>query len=137
MNNGIQAIKDAGIVVVVILLLVSVRFTPRAETGLELGNASLTPQTEAAPAPAPAPVEVNLPAAPVNAAVISTPDKFSINEWVINDSDGIVHSIDLDAAAVEHCSEVLIHIRKAVGKTRNQAIVLGAEEVVKVLPCST
>jgi hypothetical protein len=134
MNNGIQAIKDAGIVVVVILLLVSVRFTPRAETGQELGNASLTPQTQAAPAPAP--VEVNLPAAPVNAAVISTPDKFSINEWVLNDSDEISHSIDLDAAAVEHCSEVLIHIRKAVEKTRNKAIVLGTEEVIKVLPCS-
>ena len=134
MNNGMQAIKDAGIVIVVILLLVSVRFTPRVETGLELGNASLTPQTEAAPAPAP--VEVNLPAAPVNAAIISTADKFSINEWVLNDSDEISYSIDLDAAAVEHCSEVLIHIRKAVEKTRNKAIVIGADEIVKVLPCS-
>ncbi len=127
-----QAIKDAGIVVVVILLLVSVRFTPLEEAAQELGVTSLTPQTEAAPAPA----KRSMPAVPANATFVSTPDEFSITEWVLKDSDKISYSVDLDAAAVEHCSEILIHIRKAAEKTRNKAIVIGTEEVVKVLPCS-
>ena len=127
-----QALKDAGIVLVVILLAVSVRFSPLDETGQELGNASLTPQTEAAPPP----VEFSAPAAPANAAVVSTPDNFSIRQWVLNDGDEIVHSAEFEAAAVEQCTEILIHIRKAAEETRDKAIVLGAKKVIKVLPCS-
>jgi len=127
-----QAIKDAGIVLVVILLAASVRFSPLEETGQEMGIASLTPQTEAAPAP----VEHSAPIALTNAAVASTPDDFSIRQWVLNTGDEIVHSAEFEAATLEQCHEVLIHIRKAAEQTHNEAIVLGAEEVVKVLPCS-
>jgi len=129
-----QAIKDAGIVLVVILLAVSVRFSPLEETGQEMDIASLTPRTEAAPAPRP--VEHSAPIVFTNAAAVSTPDDFSIRQWVLNTSDEIVHSAEFEAATLEQCHEVLIHIRKAAEQTHNEAIVFGAEEVVKVLPCS-
>lgn len=131
MRNGMQAIKDAGIVVVVILLLVSVRFSPLDETGQELGIASLTPQVEAAPAT----FRVE-PAAPASAAVVSTSDEFLMVDWVLSDSDEISHTAEINAAAVEHCTEVLFHIRKAAEETRNEAIVFEADRIVKVLPCS-
>jgi hypothetical protein len=134
-----QAIKDAGIVVVVILLAVSVRFTPLEETGQELGVASLTPQTEAAPATPPIdPVQIDwgVSAAPANATFVATPDQISIRRLVLRDSDEIAHVAEIDTSAVEHCSEVLFQIRKAAERTRNEAIVLEAEEVVKVLACS-
>ena len=128
-----QAIKDAGIVVVIILLAISVRFTPLDENGQDTDLASLTPQTEAAPLSLPADH-----AAPAHAAAqsrLATPDEFSI-QWVVNDGDEIMLPADLKEAAIEHCSEILIHIRKAAEETHNEVIVLGAEEVVKVLPCS-
>ena len=128
-----QALKDAGIVLVVILLAVSVRFSPLDEPGQEPRVGSLTPQTEAAAPPA----ERREPATPAIAAVLSTtPEDFSIVEWVLNESDEVAYPVEIDAAAVEQCTEVLIHIRKAAEQTRNEAIMLGAEEVVKVLPCS-
>ncbi len=126
-----QAIKDAGIVVVVILLLVSVRFSPLDESGQEPGIASLTPQVEAAPAT----FRVG-PAAPANAAALSISDEFSIVEWVLSDSAEIAPTAEINAAAVEHCTEVLFHIRKAAEETRNEAIVFEADRIVKVLPCS-
>ncbi len=126
-----QAIKDAGIVVVVILLLVSVRFSPLDESGQELGIASLTPQVEAAPAT----FRVG-PVAPANAAAVSTSDEFLMVDWVLSDSDEIAHTAEINAAAVDHCTEVLFHIRKAAEETRNETIVFEADRIVKVLPCS-
>ena len=127
-----QGLKDAGIVLLVILLAVSVRFSPLEDSGQESGSGSLTPQTHAAAAP----VERDAPTTPAKAAVVSTPEDFSIVEWILNDSDEITYSAEMDAAAAGHCAEVLIHIRKAAEQTRNEAIARGAEEVVKVLPCS-
>ena len=75
-------------------------------------------------------------AVPTRAAVVAAPDEFSIRQWVVNDSDEMVRSAEFEAEAVEHCTEILFHIRKVAEETRNEAIVLEAEEVVKVLPCS-
>jgi hypothetical protein len=126
-----QALKDAGIIVVVILLAVSVRFSPLDETDATVGMASLIPQTEAAPAPAPAPVEHVLPA---KAALATTSEEFLV-KWVVN---GEEMSLDetIESAAVEHCTELMFHIRKAAEETHNETIVIGAEKVIKVLPCS-
>ena len=118
-----QSLRDAGIVLVVILLAVSVRLSPLDETDQAAGIASLTPQVEASSVVAPA-----------NAAVLSTPEQFSILEWVMNDGEEIVRKADL--GAVEHCTELLFHLRKTAEETQNEVFVLGAEEVIKVLPCS-
>jgi len=128
-----QAIRDAGIVVVVILLAVSVRFTPLDENGQDTGLGSLTPQAEAAPFPLPADHAATAHAAAQNR--LATPDEFSI-QWVVNDGDEIMFPANLKEAAIEHCSEILIHIHKAAEETHNEAIVFGTEEIVKVLPCS-
>jgi hypothetical protein len=123
-----QAIKDAGIVLVVILLLVSVRFSPSDVSDEAQGLASLTPQTEAAPAPLP--VEQALPATVANA-----PQKFQF-QWVQNEGEELSLPDGLESAAVERCTELLFHIRKAAEQTHNETIVIQAEEVAKVLPCS-
>lgn len=133
-----QALRDAGIVLVVILLAVSVRFTPLDETGQETRLASLTPQVEAAPLPLqfdPEQIGLGESATPANAAVDPTPVQFfSVPQLVLNDGEEILRDVDIDVA--EHCTELLIHLRKAAEETRNDVFVLQAEEVVKVLPCS-
>lgn len=133
-----QSLRDSGIVLVVILLAVSVRLGPLDETGQAADVASLIPQLEAAPVAVPFNVARIDPGGrqvvPANAAILSTPEQFSILEWVPNDGEGIVHKADI--GAVEHCTELLFHLRETAEQTRNEVIVLGAEEVIKVLPCS-
>lgn len=132
-----QSLRDSGIVLVVILLAVSVRLGPLDETGQAADVASLTPQVEAAPVAVPfnvARIDSGGQVVPANAAILSTPEPFSILEWVPNDGEGIVHKADI--GAVEHCTELLFHLRETAEQTRNEVIVLGAEEVIKVLPCS-
>ena len=132
-----QSLRDAGIVLVVILLLVSVRLSPLDETGQAADIASLTPRVEAAPVAVPfnvARIDPSAPVVPANAAILSTPEQFSILEWVLNEGEEIVRTADIDAA--EHCTELLFHLRKTAEETRNEVFVLGAEEVIKVLPCS-
>lgn len=132
-----QSLRDAGIVLVVILLALSIRLSPRDETGQAADIASLIPQVEAAPVAVPfnvARIDPSGPVVPANAAILSTPEPFSILEWVPNDGEGIVHKADF--GAVEHCTELLFHLRKTAEQTRNEVIVLRAEEVIKVLPCS-
>ncbi|MEE8411127.1 MAG: hypothetical protein V3S47_01390 [Acidobacteriota bacterium] len=132
-----QSLRDSGIVLVVILLAVSVRLGPLDETGQAADVASLTPQVEPAPVAVPFNVARIVPSGPVvpaNAAILSTPEPFSILEWVPNDGEGIMHKADI--GAVEHCTELLFHLRETAEQTRNEVIVLGAEEVIKVLPCS-
>ncbi len=132
-----QSLRDAGIVLVVILLAVSVRLSPLDETDQAAGIASLTPQVEAASAVVPfnlARINTSKPVAPANAAVLSTPEQFSILEWVMNDGEEIVRKADIGAA--EHCTELLFHLRKTAEETQNEVFVLGAEEVIRVLPCS-
>jgi len=134
-----QALKDAGILLVVILLAFSVRFTPLEETGREQNLASLTPQTEAAPSPAPHDVKqigVTEPAVPAKAVVVAGPEDFSIRDWVLQDGDEIVRSADIEAKAIEHCAEVLIHIRKAAEESRSEAIERETREVQRVVACS-
>lgn len=132
-----QSLRDAGIVLIVILLLVSVRFSPLDETGQAMGLVSLTPQVEAAPVAVPfnaVRIDLNEPVAPANAAIRSTEEQFSMLQWVLRDGEEIVHQADIDVT--EHCTEVLFHLRKVAEETRNEVMALGAEEVIKVLSCS-
>jgi len=125
-----QAIKDAGIVLVVILLLVSVRFSPLDETSEATGTVSLTPQTEAAR------IDLSAPTVSVNAGILSTPERqVSIVKWVMSDSKEIVHEVDIDGT--EHCAQRVFHLHRANEKSQDGVFVFEAEEVVKVLPCST
>jgi len=124
-----QGLKDAGIIVVVFLLAVSVRFSPLDETDKTPGLASLTPQSEAAPAPLP-----TGQALPSTFELAPDSEKFSM-KWVLNGEEVSVPEI-LESAAADHCTELLFHIRKAAEETHNENIVIGTEEVLKVLPCS-
>ncbi len=132
-----QSLRDAGIVLVVILLAVSVRLSPLDGTDRAAEIASLTPQVEAASVVVPfnvARIDASKPVVPANAAVRSTPEQFSILEWVLNDGEEIVRKADL--GAVEHCTELLFHLRNTAKEIQDEVFVLGAEEVIKVLPCS-
>ena len=94
---------------------------------------------EGAAAPAAVPfntawIDASKPVAPASAAILATQEQFPNVRWVLNDGEDIVRKADIDA--VEHCTEVLFHLRKVAEKARNEIIVLEAEEVVKVLSCS-
>ncbi len=110
-----QSLRDAGIVLVVILLAVSVRLSPLDETDQSADITSLTPQVEAASVAGPFNVERIDPSGPVVPA-------------------SAVRKAHIGAA--EHCTELLFHLRKTAEETQNEVFVLGAEEVIKVLPCS-
>lgn len=134
-----QALKDAGILLVVILVALSVRFTPLEETGTELDLASLTPQTDAAPAPPSfefEPAAAVPTASPTTAFVVDSTEGFSLEGWVVKDGEEIVRSADLETKALQHCTEMVIHIKRAAEQLRDKAIEHTADEVVKVLPCS-
>ncbi|NIM02166.1 MAG: hypothetical protein GTO30_11900 [Acidobacteria bacterium] len=134
-----QALKDAGILLVVILLALSVRLTPLEETGTELDLASLTPQTDAAPAPRSfefKPASAVGSAGPATAVVVGTPEESPIHERILKDGEEIVRSADLKAQVIQHCTEMVIHIKNAAEQLRNEEVERDVQEVVKVLPCS-
>ncbi len=114
-----RPLKDAGILLVVILLALSVRFTPLEESGgTELDLASLTPQTGAAPEPTKFELKPLRLDAMVSPATAVTPrEDFSIREG-------------------DRCTEMVIHIEKAAEETRNKRIERKAREVRKVAACS-
>mgnify|MGYP001811739799 CR=1 FL=1 len=112
-----QALRDAGIALVVILLLVSVRLTPLEET--EAADASLTPRTEASAKnaePAPAWVEQAAPAAAA---------RLSEKVLVLEPSD---------ADDIEYCTQVMFRLQAAEKATHEHD--QEAEEVIQVLACS-
>ena len=109
-----QSLRDAGIVLIVILLLVSVRFSPLDETGQAMGLVSLTPQVEAASVVVPlnvARIDASKLVVPANAAVRSTPEQFSILEWVLNDGEEIVRKADGQQANAFNAGDVSFHPR--------------------------
>ncbi len=126
-----QALKDAGIALVVVLLALSVRLTPLEEAGSSADVARWTPRTEAAAAAPPAragravPPEP-VPAEPASAAVATGGERLSILEWVVEDSAEIIREIDLEAPArcLEHA--VQLHFN---AEQQNDV-------EVEVLPCS-
>ncbi len=82
------------------------------------------------------PAAAKPPASPAKAVFVASPDKFSLQEWVLEDGDEIVRTADIEAKAIQHCTEMVIHIKKATEQLRNDEIERKAREVVKVLPCS-
>jgi len=90
-----QALKDAGIVLIVILLLVSVRVSPMDDAGAAT-DASLMPSVEAAP------------------AVDSTPTVSPA--WVLSSDDGSTATPDIET--VERCTEILFLPQDALETTQ-------------------
>jgi hypothetical protein len=105
-----QALKEAGIVLIVILLLVSVRISPLNDADTPTEAAAWTPKTEAA--------------APVPAQALPAPEENPTVQWISSHGDEPAGKIDVDT--VEHCAEILLDLREAAEMTK----------VIKVLPCS-
>ena len=134
-----QALRDAGIVLIAITLLISMRVT-KIDSAETLEPGSLMTRTDAAemkmePAPAPA-TEVFEPADPIPASrVIATEiDRDTAVRWVMSlAGDALDGKVKVDVA--EHCSEILILIDKAAEATGREALTREVKRVVKAAPC--
>lgn len=127
-----QALRDAGIVLVVILLLVSVRLTPldEAETA---SDASLTPRTEAAA------VNVEIPetrwveqAVPAGAPVVEAGEGVMILRQELSRTMQVLDPADRED--IEYCTQVMFRLQAAEEATHEHEH--EAEEIVRVLSCS-
>ncbi len=132
-----KALKDAGIVLIALTLLISTR-VHKIDPAESLETGPLMTQTEATEAAPASPTEDPSPIH--NARVVMTPmeprieiDQDTAMRWVVSLPEADARAIQLDAA--DRCSEILVLIRRAAEATGRDAVTREVDKVIQAAPC--